>query len=48
VWNDWRSALIIVGPDTVIAWHRKSFVRFRQACVRRSVRDGWSVQLPEK
>jgi putative transposase len=25
VWNDWRSALIIVKPETVIAWHRKSF-----------------------
>src|SRR5215469_18970222 len=25
VWNDWRSALVIVKPDTVIAWHRKSF-----------------------
>jgi hypothetical protein len=23
VWSDWRSALIIVKPETVIAWHRK-------------------------
>jgi hypothetical protein len=23
VWSDWRSALIIVQPDTVVAWHRK-------------------------
>ena len=23
VWVDWRSALVIVKPETVIAWHRK-------------------------
>jgi len=23
VWSDWRSALAIVQPETVIAWHRK-------------------------
>ena len=28
VWNDWQSALVIVKPDTVIAWHRKSFRLF--------------------
>jgi putative transposase len=27
-WNDWRSPLIIVKPDTVIAWHRKGFRLF--------------------
>ena len=26
--NDWRSALIIVKPETVIAWHRKGFWLF--------------------
>ena len=25
VWPDWRSALRIVQPETVIAWHRKGF-----------------------
>src|SRR3954452_15393290 len=25
VWSNWRSALRIVKPDTVIAWHRKGF-----------------------
>jgi hypothetical protein len=25
VWAAWRSALVIVRPDTVIAWHRKPF-----------------------
>src|SRR5512132_925987 len=28
VWNDWRSALVIVKPDTVLAWHRKGFRLF--------------------
>jgi transposase InsO family protein len=28
VWIDWRSALVIVKPDTVIAWHRKGFRLF--------------------
>ena len=23
--GDWRSALLIVKPETVVAWHRKSF-----------------------
>src|SRR5215471_20833923 len=25
VWNHWRSALILVKPETVITWHRKGF-----------------------
>jgi hypothetical protein len=25
VWIDWREALVIVKPETVIAWHRKGF-----------------------
>jgi transposase InsO family protein len=25
LWNGWRSALVIVKPETVIAWHRKGF-----------------------
>src|SRR5713226_6541853 len=28
VWNDWRSSLVIVKPETVIAWHRKGFRLF--------------------
>lgn len=35
VWNEWRSALIIVKPDTVVAWHRKSFRLFWSWKVRR-------------
>jgi hypothetical protein len=25
VWRDWRAALVIVKPETVVAWHRKAF-----------------------
>jgi transposase InsO family protein len=28
VWPDWRSALVIVKPETVIAWHRNGFRLF--------------------
>ena len=28
LWNDWRSALVIVKPETVIGWHRKGFRLF--------------------
>jgi hypothetical protein len=38
VWNEWRSALCIVKPDTVIAWHRKGFRLFWSWKVRRGQR----------
>src|SRR5216683_5461809 len=25
LWNDWRSTLLIVKPETVVTWHRKGF-----------------------
>jgi hypothetical protein len=25
LWANWRAALVIVKPETVIAWHRKGF-----------------------
>ena len=28
IWSGWRSALAIVKPETVVAWHRKSFRLF--------------------
>src|SRR5258708_5659478 len=28
LWSDWRAAIVIVKPETVIAWHRKSFRLF--------------------
>jgi transposase InsO family protein len=35
VWSDWRSALVIVKPDTVIGWHRKGFRLFWTWKIRR-------------
>ena len=29
-WRDWRSALMLVQPQTVIGWHRKGFRLFRK------------------
>src|SRR6516225_7030299 len=28
IWRDWRSALVIVKPQTVVAWHRMGFRLF--------------------
>jgi putative transposase len=28
VWRDWRTALVIVKPETVVGWHRKGFRLF--------------------
>jgi hypothetical protein len=52
VWSEWRSALVIVKPETVIAWHRKGFclfwtwkIRHGQAgrpAVPREVRCHWA------
>ena len=35
VWTDWRSSLVIVKPETVIAWHRKAFCLFWSWKIRR-------------
>ena len=35
VWRRWRSALVIVTPDTVVAWHRKGFRMFWTWKIRR-------------
>lgn len=35
VWADWRSALVIVKQETVIAWHRKGFRLFWTWKIRR-------------
>ena len=36
LWHDWRSALAIVKPETVLAWHRAGFRLFWAWKVRRS------------
>jgi hypothetical protein len=28
IWSGWRSAVVIVKPETVIGWHRKAFGLF--------------------
>ena len=38
VWGDWKSALMIVNPATVIAWHRKGFRLFCSWKIRRGKR----------
>ena len=35
LWRDWRSALAIVKPETVVAWHRAGFRLFWTSKVRR-------------
>ena len=35
IWRDWRSALAIVKPETVVAWHRSGFRLFWTWKVRR-------------
>ena len=37
VWHGWRSALVIVKPETVIAWHRRGFRLFWRWKSRRRV-----------
>ena len=49
VWGRWRSALVIVKPETVIAWHRKGFRLYwrwksragkcGRPCVSREIRE---------
>src|SRR5579862_2561919 len=38
-WSDWRSALVLVKPETVIGWHRKSFRLFWSWKVRHGQPD---------
>ena len=46
VWSEWRSALVIVKPDTVLAWHRKAFRMFWTWKVRRG-KPGRPAVSPE-
>src|SRR5258708_6662160 len=49
LWGQWRTALVIVKPETVIAWHRKGFRWYwswksragksGRPCVRREIRE---------
>src|SRR5579864_7920677 len=33
-WSEWKRALIIVGPDTVVRWHRSGFAMYWRAISR--------------
>ncbi|MCX6634232.1 MAG: hypothetical protein NT090_03975 [Acidobacteria bacterium] len=35
IWSDWRSALVMVKPETVLAWRRKVLRLFWTCRVRR-------------
>jgi len=41
VWADRHAALVIVKPETVIAWHRKGFRRRRVPSMGSVCRQGW-------
>jgi putative transposase len=45
LWDDWRSALLIVKPETVIAWHRQGFRLYWRWKSRRN--DGRPSVSPE-
>ena len=44
-WSDWRSALIMVQPETVIGWHRKGFRLFWRWKIRHGQRGRPSVPI---
>ncbi len=48
IWNHWKSALIIVKPETVISWHRKGFNlywKWKSRKVGRTVIDWELIKL---
>lgn len=45
-WKDWRRALIIVRPETVVSWHRKGF-RLFWTWISRRKRTGRREASPE-
>ncbi len=48
LWADWRSALLIVKPETVIAWHRKGFrLYWTWKCRHRKGRPVVSTEIRE-
>jgi len=46
LWSGWRSALIIVMPETVIGWHRQGFRWYWTFKVRHGKADG--LKFPNK
>ena len=40
VWEDWRHALVVVHPDTVVRWHRERFRRYWANLSKRATKRG--------
>jgi hypothetical protein len=47
LWSDWRSALLIVKPETVIRWHRRGFRLYRRWKSRRPGRPDTQQEVRE-
>ena len=45
IWNDWKSALVVVQPATVISWHKKGFKLYWKWKSRRVGRPNINWQL---
>ncbi len=44
-WRRWRDALVLVKPDTVVAWHRKAFTRYWTSISRSPGRPRVTVEV---
>ncbi|RPJ79599.1 MAG: hypothetical protein EHM13_13220 [Acidobacteria bacterium] len=46
LWAEWRQALVLVRPETVVRWHREGFRRFwRRRSARRPGRPGLDLAI---
>src|SRR5262249_16144953 len=48
IWSEWRAPLLIVKPETVIGWHRKSFRLLWTKLSRRKIGGRPSVHSPSR
>ena len=48
LWGDWRSALLLVKPETVIAWHRRAFRAFWRWKSHRRLADRRCLVMSER
>jgi len=47
IWQEWKSAAIIVKPSTIIGWHRKGFRRFWTWKIRHGNQGRPAVRAPK-
>jgi len=47
-WNDWKSAMVIVKPETVIGWHKKGFKLYWKCKSRRVGRPNIDINLSDE